>query len=204
MRHKPTWIIFDIGRVLFNFDKFALDLAEKFNIQEEALFAQINLHSKSSFEGQKTVEQFWRSVLAAFNLEQYMEEIMFLWNTEEKYWVADTKSLIKELRNNGYQLAILTNNWGNQTSFLRKSFSELIPVEYMFESAVEKLSKPDKKFFQLVQNRIGNKGSEILFIDDTKRYLEGAEKLGWQTFQYAIGNDLGITTNNLLRKMLLD
>jgi 2-haloacid dehalogenase len=73
----------------------------------------------------------------------------------------------------------------------------------MFESAVEKISKPDKRLYEIVENRIKATGSEIYFIDDNPENLQTAKKMGWQTFLYSLGEDEGEKANGLIRKNLL-
>ncbi len=204
MNQKPTWVIFDIGNVLFNIERFVKDLANKYKIDPNNLIRQIDaVDEESGFDGKITITEFWRKVLQEFDLEQELDTVMTMWHDEEEYWIKDTKNLLKELQNAGYNLAIITNNWKDQTEHLRKNLSDFVSPEYIFESSVEKLSKPDMKFFQLVEDRIKAKESDILFIDDVKNYLAAARKLHWQVFQYSIGDDLGKATNDILRKLLL-
>ena len=41
--------------------------------------------------------------------------------------------------------------------------------------------KPDARFYQLVEERLGVKPEEIVFLDDLHENIEAAEKLGWNT-----------------------
>lgn len=204
MKPNPKWVIFDVGQVLYDFDRFAKDLAKQLKIKEEILISQISVNARdSSLEGQITVEQFWKKTMTVLNKEQEYERLIDAWNNDLTYWLQDTKKLFGELNKVGYLLAILTNNWRNQSDDLSKNLSSYGDIKFIFESSVEKLSKPDKRLYKLVEERIGAKGDEIYFIDDSVKNIESAKEIGWQTFLYQIGDDDGKTSNNLIRKQLL-
>lgn len=203
MKKKPKWIIFDVGNVLYDFVGFAKDIAKLMNVTEETIFYEINNLTPNSMEGQYSVENYWKTILSNLKLEHKFEYLMNLWQNDLKYWLSDTKKLMGQLDKAGYNIAILTNNWVNQTDDLIQNLSKSANIKFYFESSVEKLSKPDIKLYKLVEERTNAKGIDILFIDDVKRYLDGAKKLGWQTFLYTVGKDDGKTSNDLIRKQLL-
>lgn len=55
---------------------------------------------------------------------------------------------------------------------LKKYFTDFIVSKDI------KVAKPEKKFYEIMLKKAKVKGSEAMFIDDTKRNLEGAKKLG--------------------------
>jgi len=201
---KPKWVIFDVGKVLYNFGQFCADIAKLLGVEEETLLNQVNIQAKLGFRGEISVEEHWRRVLTGINFEHKFREIMDIWNNDSRYWLKDIRVLFRELKTAGYNLAILTNNWTNQTAFVRKAVSQFVDPEFVFESAVLKMQKPEVQLFKYVENKIAAKKQEILYIDDSQEYLEGAKTLDWQTFLYKIGEDLGKTSNDLIRKELLN
>lgn len=62
----------------------------------------------------------------------------------------------------------------------------LPPVEWdaIVESSVEKLKKPDAKFFALAEQKAKFSGQEILFIDNTIGHVEAARNYGWKSYYY--------------------
>jgi putative hydrolase of the HAD superfamily len=202
MIKKPKWVIFDLGNVLYNFDKFCSDLAKNLNIDEGKLLEQVNNHLSHSMEGQMSDKEYFEKILKSLKLESKLESVYSLW-VDNSYFVESTGKLMNDLHKAGFLIAILTNNWKGMTDNVSKVLSSYADIKFMFESAVEKISKPDKRLYEIVENRIKATGSEIYFIDDNPENLQTAKKMGWQTFLYSLGEDEGEKANGLIRKNLL-
>ena len=56
--------------------------------------------------------------------------------------------------------------------------------EGMMVSALEKVSKPDPRIFDLTLNRLGVKKDEAILIDDRIVNIEGAQKYGLSTVYF--------------------
>ena len=54
----------------------------------------------------------------------------------------------------------------------------------IFCSCDYKMAKPEKKFYELVQEKIGFSSEEILFIDDKLYNLKPAKDLGWNCIHF--------------------
>lgn len=88
-----------------------------------------------------------------------------------------------------FKIGLLTNMYPHMLEEIKKA--GLLPdVEFdqIIDSSVEKVQKPYKEIFKLAQKRSGFKGSEILFIDNSKKNLNVPNKLDWQTFYYDSSN----------------
>ncbi len=201
---KPKWVIFDVGQVLYDFHKFVDDLAPVLNVENKLLWKAVNESPMSSFTGAASVHDYWKSVLKILEKDSEYETLMNTWENEVKYWMDDTRKLLKEINKKEYRLALLTNNWASQTENLQKNLSSFANIEFIIESSVEKLQKPDKRLYELVENRLNSKGKEIFFIDDRQENLDTAIQMGWQTFLYSLGEDEGKTSNDKIRKILFN
>lgn len=60
--------------------------------------------------------------------------------------------------------------------------------DIIIDSSVVKLVKSDPQIYKLAQETAGVDGSEILFIENSKKYLPIAESFGWKTFWYDSSN----------------
>jgi putative hydrolase of the HAD superfamily len=87
---------------------------------------------------------------------------------------------VRELRAEGYRTAILTNNvkeWGN---YWKRS----IPLD-LFDLIVDScdvgVRKPDPAIFRLTCERLGVAPEAAVFLDDTRRHVEGARQIGLHT-----------------------
>lgn len=88
---------------------------------------------------------------------------------------------VRELRANGYRLAVLTNNvveWG-------PVWKATFPVAELFDHVVDScevgLRKPDPKIFHLTCDRLGVKPEASVFLDDSATNVNGAQAVGMRT-----------------------
>uniref|UniRef100_A0A8C5WUH4 AB hydrolase-1 domain-containing protein n=1 Tax=Laticauda laticaudata TaxID=8630 RepID=A0A8C5WUH4_LATLA len=89
------------------------------------------------------------------------------------------------LKKNGFRIAVLTNNWiddtpsRHQTGFvfclLRKYFDKVI------ESCRIGLQKPDPKIYEYALCELNVTPEEVIYLDDIGAYLRPAEKMGMTT-----------------------
>ena len=84
---------------------------------------------------------------------------------------------IRELRTEGYRTAILTNNvkeWG-------RYWKSSIPLD-LFDEIVDScdvgLRKPDPAIYRLTCERLKVAPEAAVFLDDTRRHVEGARQVG--------------------------
>jgi epoxide hydrolase-like predicted phosphatase len=203
MNTKPKWVVFDVGQVLYDYEHFVTDAAKHLRMELRLLKAELDKIFLKSMKGEMTFKEVWQEVLKEGGKEKELKKILRIWWDSKKF-VADTKLLMKQLHKKGYSIALFTNNWPNMTKGLLKNIDEgSFIIKHMFESSVEHLRKPDKKFYKIVEKKTKAKGNEIYFIDDRKINLDTAESLGWQTFLYNLGRDGGKTSNDKIRKQLL-
>jgi putative hydrolase of the HAD superfamily len=93
--------------------------------------------------------------------------------------------LMRELRQRGYRLAILTNNvreW-------EKEWRSKLPIDEIFETVVDSawvgMRKPDHAIYRLTLERLGSVGAgECLFVDDNELNVEAARELGMFTVHF--------------------
>lgn len=89
-------------------------------------------------------------------------------------------NLMRELRDAGHRMALLTNNVREWEPLWRS----MLPVDEIFElvvdSAFEGMRKPDPEIYHLTVERIGGDigTSDCLFIDDTEPNVITARELG--------------------------
>jgi putative hydrolase of the HAD superfamily len=92
---------------------------------------------------------------------------------------------IRQLRENGFRVGALTNNWAHaedaeridDTRALRDRFDVFI------ESSVEGLRKPDPEIYKLACKRLGVVPTEVIFLDDIGGNLKPAKAMGMATIK---------------------
>ncbi len=91
---------------------------------------------------------------------------------------------IRELRDSGMRLGLLTNNVKEFGDHWRSSF----PVEELFEVVVDSshvnMRKPEREIYELTCERLGIEPSEAVFVDDNADNIAAAAALGMETVHF--------------------
>lgn len=86
--------------------------------------------------------------------------------------------LMRELKAEGFQMAMLTNNVREWEPLWRS----MLPVDEIFETVVDSgfvgCRKPESRIYELTLERIGRDPEACLFVDDVLVNCEGARKAG--------------------------
>lgn len=92
--------------------------------------------------------------------------------------------LMRELKADGFQMAMLTNNVREWEPLWRS----MLPVDEIFETVVDSgfvgCRKPESKIYALTLERIGRAAGECLFVDDVLVNVEGARKAGLRAVHF--------------------
>lgn len=200
---KPTWVVFDAGGVLFDFEKALTLSAEYLGINRNKILSAILAKSKDAEINKKYYKDIWKEILLSLKIDDKIEETFSILFSPERY-VLNTLLLVEELSNAGYRIAILTNTWSRVTREIMAKIKVFQCFEYIFDSSELGLRKPDSEIFFYVEKTLHSDGNSIFFIDDNMSNVKAVKKLNWQTFHYSIGNDEGLASNDQIRKILLD
>jgi putative hydrolase of the HAD superfamily len=101
-------------------------------------------------------------------------------------------AVMRELRDRGYRMAILTNNVREWEELWRAK----LPVDEIFELVVDSawvgMRKPDPEIYKLTISRLGGVAPhECLFVDDNEVNVEAARLLGMTAVHFR-SNDQAI------------
>lgn len=192
-------IIFDMGGVLVDLDiegckaafRRILDYQNIDNIidacHQKGIWGQLE-------EGVLSADEFRRAVLADSRPDAVStdvdEAMSYILVGIEPYKV----DLLKRLAET-YDLYMLSNN--NAISIIRSSgmFADAgIPLDVIFRkcflSYQMKVLKPSASFYKKVMEEIGRPSDEMIFIDDSRRNVDGAIEAGLPAVYYEPGSDL--------------
>ena len=101
------------------------------------------------------------------------------------------------LRQAGYKLAALTNNWvDDKNPGVAHSLQSLFDV--FVESAVEGVRKPDPRIYQIVCERLDVEPGAAIFLDDIGQNLKSAKALGMTTIKVVEPADAIVELEQLL------
>jgi putative hydrolase of the HAD superfamily len=92
--------------------------------------------------------------------------------------------LMRELKADGYRMAMLTNNVREWEPLWRS----MLPVDEIFETVVDSgfvgCRKPESRIYRLTLERIGMPAEACLFVDDVEVNCEGARKAGMSAVHF--------------------
>jgi putative hydrolase of the HAD superfamily len=178
-------IIFDLGRVLFDFQGGLDNLAQRLNTSVEELYPVFIKNDPDICTGKITPKELLQ------RYEQEFGTISGITNFSE-YWASflnpihPTLDLLIELYKKGFDIGILTNIYPNTLKILKEQ--HLLPdITYtvITESCEIGVVKPNPKIFEYTQQQlIETNPKEVLFIDDSKENCIAAEEFGWNTYHF--------------------
>lgn len=172
-------VVFDFGGVIAKADTahMASFLMNTFKINKEELYKALKeMQQYVSAGGSEKL--FWEKyalskdiVLPSDWFEQF--EIVITSSIVE---IPGTVMIVKELKRQGYQTAMLSDITQYQAAIIRKmGYYELFnPTLLSYEIGV---NKPNKEAFQILLERLNLPPSSIIFIDDKIENVNGAKSL---------------------------
>lgn len=180
-------VFFDFGNVLFSFlpEKRLKKMCAASGISEKKLYHTLwaSGFSDACDAGDYTSQEMFEQ---ACNLLQWFPNYSTFKNLWTSAFELDTQvfSLATHIQPN-IKTGILSNN----PEILREMLHEDFPqVEKQFDpiifSSAFKITKPNVGIFQKAATEIGQATNEILFIDDSEKYILSAKNLGMQTIHF--------------------
>jgi len=186
-------IIFDYGNVIFSIDftlaqqafgKLGIGNAGHFfgHLQQDAIFDAFD-------RGEITAAQFRNRLREVTgNAELTDEQIDAAWNSMLLGIADGNHELLLKLKNK-YRTFLMSNindiHYTHIMNYLLREFN-FKGNDHLFErvyySHLVGKRKPDTAFFQQILDENNLNPAETLFIDDSPQHLEGAKKLGLQTY----------------------
>ncbi len=183
-------VIFDYGGVISKPQnkKSVANIIASLGLRDTDHFRQIySIYRKNIDSGHFTMQEYWEKTLSVMDMKKNSSDLEWLIREDIVSWAdinGDTVTLIKELKQNGTKLAILSNMVVETLDYLRKNTSFIPLFDYEFFSCNINMIKPDPKIYQYVLSELKVKAEECLFIDDIADNCQAAEKLGIKSIQF--------------------
>ena len=97
----------------------------------------------------------------------------------------ETLAWMRELKESGYRIGILSNMSHEFSLRFRETFPEFVEVaDAMVLSGDEGMFKPQRRIYDLLRDRIGLPAEELCFVDDVEANCDGARAAGWQAIRF--------------------
>uniref|UniRef100_A0AC35TJ97 HAD family phosphatase n=1 Tax=Rhabditophanes sp. KR3021 TaxID=114890 RepID=A0AC35TJ97_9BILA len=181
-------VIFDMGGVLMtSSDPKILKIFKMFTVGGKIAEQVVQMDM-----GELSIEEFIQTI--PVDSEEYqlfsqangqkLDELNDFMHRDENF-----QKCIKVLKENGYKIALLTNNFFyDKTKTKTTIMSDLSMFDVVIESCKVGLRKPDEAIYKLTLEKLGLSGEECVFVDDLKVNCEGAELLGITSVHVTVGD----------------
>lgn len=184
---KPEAVVFDLGKVLLDFD-YAITaghLAEMCDVSAGELQEVIDQsHLLLDYEaGKLTTEEFYQSVCEQTGYrgayEKFREAFADIFSE-----IPAMVELHRRLRSDGVPCFIFSNTNEVAIHHIKRNFPFFKDFDGYVYSYVEQAMKPATPIYEAVERETGRSGRALLYIDDRAENVEGGRSRGWQTIHH--------------------
>lgn len=188
-------IVFDIGEVLahFRWREYIEDFHYDVEISKKLIYATVedidhwSIQDKGAISDDAFVEKcIERAPDIEDEIRSFFEHIEAI--VEEFDYAAD---LVKQLKENGYQVLLLSNYGYRTFEYAKKKFKFLEHVDGGVISSHVKMIKPNQDIYLELIHKYQLDPSKTVFLDDRLDNVEAAKSLGFHTVHFK-GYDQGI------------
>jgi putative hydrolase of the HAD superfamily len=175
-------VVFDYGEVLSmsqsESDKQGILVAA--GADEATFWPAYWRHRDDLDHGKVSIPEYWARVGVDLGLEFGPAEVQQLWAIDFRSWISvepGSIDVLADLYAGGTRMALLSNagfDFGDP--FRRAPFARYF--EQIFVSAELGMIKPDPEIYRHVARELGIEPTEMVFIDNKKVNVEGAETIG--------------------------
>lgn len=192
-----TAIVFDLGNVLIDWNPRHLFTETYFDSVEKRDYFLSTICTDDWNEeqdaGQSIVEGTQKKINEFPEWEPAIRDYYGRWTEMLKGPIEGSVEIFRQLKESGQQKLYALTNWN-------ASLFEVALVRYDFlhwfdgrvVSGEEKIRKPYREAYQILETRYGVKPAETVFIDDNLRNIKAATALGYQCVHFTSPENLEI------------
>jgi FMN phosphatase YigB (HAD superfamily) len=180
---KPRAIVFDLGKVLLDFDYniAARRIAARCTVSSDDInrfIAQSPLLFRYE-TGLMTKAQFYQEVCAHTGFADDIEIFSGFFG-DIFFPIEPMIALQANLRQEGYPTYIFSNTNDLAIWHIRRNFPFFANFDGYIYSYEHGAMKPDAKLYEVVERQCGFRGADILYLDDRPENIEAGAARGWQ------------------------
>ncbi len=184
-------IIFDADGVLIPHTmRFSLALAQEYNISIEKTLPFFSGPFQECLVGGKDLKEAIAPYLGGWGWDKGVDNFLDYWFQSEHKIDEDLVKYIQELRDDGIQCFLATNNEKYRFQYMLKKMGFLDSFDKTYASAHLGSKKPEQEFFAKIYNELDNvQKNEIIFLDDSIENIQGAKDFGINAELYTTFED---------------
>jgi len=181
----PRAVVFDLGKVLLDFDYgiLARRMAKQSSVSAEEILTVVNqtplLHRYET--GLLSDREFYNAVVSATGFRGAEEEFLN-WFGDIFTEITPMVELQEALVRRGIPTYVFSNTNAQAIRHVRKSFAfyRLFTAEVL--SYEVRSMKPDTRIYEAVEGVSGFSRSDLLYLDDRPENIAAGESRGWQAW----------------------
>lgn len=175
-------VVFDIGRVLFQWDLRIL-FAKLIADREELDWFLANVVTETwHFEhdrGRALADMVSERIALFPDYAPQIRAYVARFNETIPGPVEGSAALVERLAGAGVPLFCLTNFGDEFWAMFRPTQPIFDRFDDIIVSGVEKVAKPDQRIYEIVEHRSGRSGADLFFTDDNAANIAAARARGW-------------------------
>ncbi len=178
----PKAVVFDVGRVLFQWQLRALFEKLIDDPVELDWFLAHVVTEEWHFEhdqGRALADMVPERIALFPKYERHIRAYATRFNETVPGAVDGTHELAQRLHANGVALYCLTNFGDEFWAMFRPEHPLFDLFEGIVVSGTEKVAKPDPRIYEIVEQRSGREGAQLFFTDDNPANITAAQARGW-------------------------
>lgn len=180
----PKTIVFDLGKVLLDFDYSiaARRIAAKASYRGD-LYQFFTIHSELLLQyetGLVTSAEFFAAICRATGFTGSYEEFAGYFGDIFSE-IPRMVSFHARMRKAGFRTFIFSNTNEMAIEHIRRNFPFFAEFDGYIYSYEVRSMKPDRKIYEAMEALAGSRGDEILYLDDRPENVEGGRRQGWRT-----------------------
>lgn len=149
-----------------------------------------DIFMKKVIVGQMSLVEALEQRLPAFGYKQSPMVFAEYWLRQDSVLNEPLLEIVRRLKQTGEcRLFMATNQEHLRASWLWAHLGLSEFFEDIFYSARIGVQKPDPKFFDFIEDRIGQQVEPPLFFDDSPKVTDGARRRGWEAVQFETNED---------------
>lgn len=178
-------VVFDWGGVLIDnpVEEMIRFSARMLRVHPDTLRPPYLQHKLALQDGRISEAVFWSYVCGELGIEHPRSPSLIDQSFRASYREKeDVFALASGLHRRGYKTALLSNTEASSVRFFREKQYPMFD-ETVF-SCMEGVSKPDRKIYLTVLDRLGVRAETVAFIDDSPENVSGAAQTGMEAILF--------------------
>ena len=164
------------------------EIVERLGLPWQAVLDGFSSYRRAYDLGEITVSEFYRRVWSDAGVSVSPADAAAIEEADTASFLHpnhDTLAWMRELKEEGLRIGILTNMPRELAPRFRDAFSDAIALaDALVISSEERLVKPQRAIYDLTAARIGLSGGALCFFDDAEINCLGARDAGWRAIRF--------------------